>query len=83
MLFGRYLCLAASTLVRADTLVMRDGRRVPGHLVGIRVHEVEFDGELGRFFFIGADPGPPGTGLQPPASGLVSRPRARYNSAIP
>jgi hypothetical protein len=43
-------CLAAGALVRADTLVLRDGRRVPGQLIGIRGDEVEFDGELGRFF---------------------------------
>lgn len=44
------LCVAGlSALVQADTLVMRDGRRVQGQLVGVRGDEIEFEGRTGFF----------------------------------
>jgi len=43
-------CVLLSATVGADTLVLRDGRRVQGRLVGVRDNEIEFDGERGGFF---------------------------------
>ena len=42
-------CLGLSIAVSADTLVLRDGRRVQGELVGVRDGVVEFDGQRGFF----------------------------------
>ncbi|MGE3840720.1 MAG: LecA/PA-IL family lectin [Vicinamibacterales bacterium] len=46
-------CLALASLalssLSADTLVLRDGRRVQGELVAVRGTEVEFDAERGGF----------------------------------
>lgn len=42
-------CLILTTIVQADTLVLRDGRRVQGQLVGVRGDEVEFEGQRGFF----------------------------------
>jgi len=42
-------CAALTTIVRTDTLVLRDGRRVQGQLVSVRGDEVEFDGQRGLF----------------------------------
>jgi hypothetical protein len=42
-------CAALCAIVRADTLVLRDGRRVQGELVSVRGDEVEFDGQRGLF----------------------------------
>jgi len=43
-------CLGLSAGVSADTLVMRDGRRLEGELVGVRGDEIEFEGRRGGFF---------------------------------
>jgi len=43
-------CLVMSSVVHADTLVMRDGRRVEGQLVAVRGDEIEFEGQRGGFF---------------------------------
>jgi hypothetical protein len=43
-------CLGLSIAVSADTLVLRDGRRVQGELIGVRDGIVEFDGVRGGFF---------------------------------
>ena len=43
-------CLVGAVTLNADTLVLRDGRRIPGQLIGIRGDDIEFDGELGRYF---------------------------------
>jgi hypothetical protein len=43
-------CLLAGATLAADTLVLRDGRRVQGRLVGLRGDEIEFDGDRGGFF---------------------------------
>lgn len=42
-------CCLALTQVFADTLVLRDGRRVRGELVAIRGDDVEFEAERGGF----------------------------------
>src|SRR5947208_12502228 len=42
------LCLT-SVVARADTLVMRDGRRVDGDLVAVREGVIEWDGRRGFF----------------------------------
>jgi len=42
-------CAALAAIVQADTLVLRDGRRVQGDLVSVRGDEVEFDGQRGLF----------------------------------
>lgn len=44
------LSVAVSAIVSADTLVMRDGRRVQGQLVGVRGDEIEFDGQRSGLF---------------------------------
>lgn len=41
--------MAAGAAVSADTLVLRDGRRVQGTLVAVRDGVVEFDGQRGLF----------------------------------
>lgn len=41
--------LLQGALLRADTLVMRDGRRVQGELVAVRDGVIEFEGQRGRF----------------------------------
>jgi hypothetical protein len=46
--FVGILCLA-SEAARADTLVLRDGRRVDGDLVAVRDGVVEFEGHRGFF----------------------------------
>jgi len=46
--FVGILCLA-SVAARADTLVLRDGRRVDGDLVAVRDGVVEFEGHRGFF----------------------------------
>lgn len=44
------LCAVASTAVlQADTLVLRDGRRIDGDLIAVRDGMVEFDGRSGVF----------------------------------
>src|SRR5687767_11604042 len=43
-------CVWLSAALAADTLVMRDGRRVEGEVIGIRDGVVEFDGQRGGFF---------------------------------
>jgi len=43
------LSLLLSGAMRADTLVMRDGRRVDGDLVAVREGVVEFEGRRGFF----------------------------------
>ena len=40
-------CLALTATLSADTLVLRDGRRVQGELIGIRDGIIEFDGQVG------------------------------------
>lgn len=42
-------CFAMMAALRADTLVMRDGRRVTGELVSVRDGVVEFQGSSGFF----------------------------------
>ena len=42
-------CLGLSVIVSADTLVMRDGRRLRGDLIGVRDGIVEFEGQRGFF----------------------------------
>src|SRR5690348_6940961 len=41
--------LIAAASAHADTLILRDGRRVTGELVAIRDGVIEFDGEAGLF----------------------------------
>lgn len=41
--------VAGCTVLTADTLVMRDGRRVQGELIAVRDGIVEFDGQRGGF----------------------------------
>src|SRR5262245_11424164 len=43
-------CVGATMTLAADTLVLRDGRRVEGDLVGVRGDEIEFEGRRGGFF---------------------------------
>jgi hypothetical protein len=51
----RWLCLtvcglsAAAVSLQADTLVLRDGRRVQGELIAVRGDEIEFEGQRGLF----------------------------------
>lgn len=42
-------CLGLSVAVSADTLVLRDGRRVQGELIAVRDGVVEFEGQRGLF----------------------------------
>jgi hypothetical protein len=42
-------CVGLSAIVRADTLILRDGRRVQGELVAVRGDEIEFEGQRGFF----------------------------------
>ena len=49
MVSAGILCLGLSVAVSADTLVMRDGRRVQGELIGVRDGVVEFEGQRGLF----------------------------------
>ncbi len=41
------VCLLCSAAVQADTLVLRDGRRISGDLIAIRDGMVDFDGQRG------------------------------------
>jgi hypothetical protein len=41
--------VALGVVLQADTLVLRDGRRVQGQLVAVRDDVVEFDGQRGLF----------------------------------
>jgi hypothetical protein len=43
-------CLGATVTLSADTLILRDGRRVEGELVGVRGDEIEFEARRGGFF---------------------------------
>jgi len=43
------VCLALSVTLGADTLIMRDGRRVQGQLIGVRDGVIEFDEQRGYF----------------------------------
>lgn len=43
-------CAALTVAARADTLVMRDGRRVDGEVISIRDGVIEFEGQRGGFF---------------------------------
>jgi hypothetical protein len=43
-------CLVLSATVSADTLVMRDGRRVQGQLIGVRGDTIEFDSQRSGSF---------------------------------
>lgn len=43
------LCVLLSVAARADTLVLRDGRRVEGELVAVREGVIDFDGQRGFF----------------------------------
>ena len=43
------VCFALSATLSADTLIMRDGRRVQGQLIGVRDGVIEFDGQRGYF----------------------------------
>lgn len=42
-------CLGLAASVSADTLVMRDGRRVQGELIAVRDGVIEFEGQRGLF----------------------------------
>ena len=42
-------CAGLTAAVQADTLILRDGRRVQGELVAVRGDEIEFDGQRGFF----------------------------------
>ena len=42
-------CVALSATVSADTLIMRDGRRVQGQLIAVRDGVIEFEGQRGYF----------------------------------
>lgn len=42
-------CLALSSILSADTLVLRDGRRLEGQLIGVRGDEIEFEGRRSGF----------------------------------
>jgi hypothetical protein len=42
-------CLALSATISADTLIMRDGRRVQGQLIAVRDGVIEFEGQRGYF----------------------------------
>ena len=43
-------CLCVSAILNADTLVLRDGRRVDGDLVAVHEGVVEFDAQRSGFF---------------------------------
>ena len=43
-------CVLLGIAVSADTLVMKDGRRVDGQLVAVRDGVIEFEGQRGGFF---------------------------------
>jgi len=47
LLVGAVAILVAGVCVRADTLILRDGRRVEGELVGVRNGVVEFEENRG------------------------------------
>src|SRR4051812_5054789 len=42
-------CVALQVMLSADTLVMRDGRRVQGELIAVRDGTIEFEGQRGLF----------------------------------
>jgi hypothetical protein len=42
-------CLGLTTALSADTLVLRDGRRVQGELIAVRDGVIEFEGQRGPF----------------------------------
>jgi hypothetical protein len=42
-------CLGLAATVSADTLVLRDGRRVQGELIAVRDGVIEFEGQRGLF----------------------------------
>lgn len=44
------VCVCAAAIVRADTLVLRDGRRVDGELLSVRDGVVEFEARRAGFF---------------------------------
>ena len=48
VLVAALVCAAAEAVVLADVLVLRDGRRVEGTLVGVRGDRVEFEQRDGR-----------------------------------
>jgi hypothetical protein len=48
-LFTCAAVVALGVVLQADTLVLRDGRRVQGQLVAVRDDVVEFDGQRGLF----------------------------------
>ncbi len=43
-------CMCLSAILSADTIVLRDGRRVEGDLVAVHEGVIEFDGQRGGFF---------------------------------
>ena len=43
-------CAGLTVVVRADTLVLRDGRRVDGEVIGIRDGVIEFEAQRSGFF---------------------------------
>ncbi len=43
-------CLCVSVILSADTIVLRDGRRIEGDLVAVHEGVVEFDGQRAGFF---------------------------------
>jgi hypothetical protein len=43
LVFGTLVFIAGPALVQADTLVLSDGRRVQGELLGLRGREIEFE----------------------------------------
>ena len=43
-------CMWISAILSADTIVLRDGRRVEGDLVAVHEGVIEFDGQRGGFF---------------------------------
>jgi hypothetical protein len=47
LLFASLLSLTTTALVQADTLVLNDGRRVQGELLGLRGREIEFEERTG------------------------------------
>ena len=49
LLWAGIWCLGLSVAVGADTLVMRDGRRVQGELIAVREGVIEFEGQRGFF----------------------------------
>lgn len=49
MMWVGFICLVLTATVSADTLIMRDGRRVQGQLIGVRDGVIEFEGQRGYF----------------------------------